>query len=318
MLVELVELVGLYELLGGTAAVGGAAAAARRLRARKLRAHAARQPGRTAAQIRGHYVIERELAERLRRAPREARAALYPQVYDELFRRVPHHPQLARQRDPAERARRARKIGQQLRFLKRFLGPRTRFMEVGAGDCALSLRAAAHAKQVYAVEVSRQLTKDVAAPGNLALVLTDGPSVPLPDGSVDFAFSDQLMEHLHPEDAAEQVRDIQRVLASGGRYFCITPNRLYGPWDISSHFDEQATGLHLKEYSNGELRRLFLECGFREVRFYAGARGYFVRVPYALIAAMEGLLERLPHRWRRLGDFGAVRALLGVRAMAVK
>jgi hypothetical protein len=31
------------------------------------------------------------------------------------------------------------------------------------------------------------------------------------------------MEHLHPEDAFEQLRNIIRALAPGGRYVCITP-----------------------------------------------------------------------------------------------
>lgn len=274
---------------------------------------------RSAAQLREHYVVERELAERLRKAPRAARTALYPQVYDELFRRLPHHPQLARRSDPAEAARRRRKVELQARFLRRFVGPRTVFAELGAGDCSLALALAPFVERVYAVEVSAQITSGVAAPANFRLVLTDGPRVPLADGSVGFAFSDQLMEHLHPEDAADQLREVLRVLGPGGRYLCITPNRLYGPSDISWHFDDEATGLHLKEYSAGELRRLFLANGFREVRFYAGARGFFVRMPYAAIAAAEGVLGALPGRLRRrLGRLAPLRALLGVRALAIK
>ena len=42
-----------------------------------------------------HYTIERELAARLRAAPANERALVYGEVYEELFRRVPDHPQLA-------------------------------------------------------------------------------------------------------------------------------------------------------------------------------------------------------------------------------
>ena len=45
--------------------------------------------------IRQHYVIEKELAGRLRTASKNERRHLYTEVYDELFRRVPDHPQLA-------------------------------------------------------------------------------------------------------------------------------------------------------------------------------------------------------------------------------
>ena len=57
----------------------------------------------TAYPLREHYLIERELADRLRSAPRSERGALYSELYDELFRRVPYHPMLhvgdLRQRD---------------------------------------------------------------------------------------------------------------------------------------------------------------------------------------------------------------------------
>ncbi len=274
--------------------------------------------GRTPAQIREHYVVERELADRLRTAPRGERAALYGAVYDELFRRVPHHPQLLAQ-GARLAERRHQSVEHQWRLVRRFIARDGVFLEVGAGDCALSIRVAGLARTVYAIDVSDELTRRVALPANVELRLTDGAAVPAPSGAVDVAFSHQLMEHLHPEDALEQLREIQRTLRRGGVYLCITPNRLSGPHDVSGHFDEQATGLHLREYSARELGALFFEAGFREVRFFAGARGCYVRVPYALVALAEALLEPLPRRLRKmLGTLAPMRALLGLRVAAVK
>ena len=60
---------------------------------------------RSAENIRQHYIIERELADRLRHASREERrAGLYAAVYNELFRRVADHPQIARKSNPAAQA----------------------------------------------------------------------------------------------------------------------------------------------------------------------------------------------------------------------
>ena len=274
---------------------------------------------RSAEQVREHYLVERSLADRLRAAPRAARPPLYGEVYDELFRRVPHHPQLRATKDAERQARRRRSVEHQWRMVRRFLGPDSVFMEIGAGDCALSIRAAALVRQVFAIDVSEELTRGLALPANVELRLTAGAAVPAPSGAVHVAFSNQLMEHLHPEDALDQLREIQRSLAPGGVYVCITPNRLNGPHDISAHFDEQATGLHLREYSARELRALLREAGFREVRFYAGARGWYLRVPYMLIALGERLLQAIPSRIRRsLGGFAPMRALLGVRVAGVK
>jgi SAM-dependent methyltransferase len=274
---------------------------------------------RSPARLREHYRVERELADRLRKAPAHARKGLYKSAYEELFRTVRDHPQLLAQSEIEVLAQRQRAVSRQLKFLGGMFTPQTTFMEIGAGDCALAVAASALARRVYAIDVAEEITRRFKRPQNCSLVLSDGCSVPLPDASVDLAFSDQLMEHLHPEDAEAQLREIFRCLAPGGRYVCITPNRLYGPSDISGYFDEVATGLHLREYSAGELRAILKRAGFRRLRFYAGARGLYLRVPYALVAAAEGLLEALPHRLRRrIAGWLPMRALLGVRVSAQK
>ena len=51
---------------------------------------------RTPEQLHKDYLVERELADRLRRATRSERQQLYSTVYDELFRQIPDHPQLTR------------------------------------------------------------------------------------------------------------------------------------------------------------------------------------------------------------------------------
>jgi SAM-dependent methyltransferase len=284
-----------------------------------LRPRAAGRDARTAEQLQEHYTVERELADRLRNAPSTVRRALYPLVYDELLRRVPHHPRLRARLDPARLAQRMRQVGQQAGFLRRFLSPRAVLMEIGAGDCALSLALAPFAERVYAIEVSEEILAGVKPPPNVRLVLSDGVSLAVPEGSVHVALSDQLMEHLHPEDARAQLGNIFRSLAPGGRYFCITPNRYYGPTDISGYFDEVPRGMHLREYGAQELRALLLGCGFSAVHFFAGARGVYTRVPYAQVRALELALAPLPYGLRRrIAGLAPLRAALGLRVMAVK
>ena len=268
---------------------------------------------RSAKQLREHYALERELADRLRRAPRSERPGLYSEVYDELFRRLPHHPQL----QAAEMPHDDRQIDRLLGLLREYFTPATVFMEIGPGDCALSIRAAALVRQVYAVDVSEQITRGERRPANFTLVLSDGCSTGVPDGTVDVAFSNQLMEHLHPDDAAEQLQNIHRSLVQGGVYVCLTPNRLYGPHDISCLFDDVATGFHLREYTARDIRALFRSAGFKDVSFYAVAAGRAARCPYWLLAACEGALELLPRRFaRRIADTRLLRAVLGICAVA--
>ena len=156
-------------------------------------------------------------------------------------------------------------------------------------------------------------------PANVAVVLTDGRGIDVPPASVDLAFSDQVMEHLHPDDAGEQLRNIHRALKPGGVYLCVTPNRVYGPSDVSAFFEDEPRGFHLREYTLREIREVFRAAGFVRFHTYVGARGWFVRVPAFVVRATEIALLALPAPLRRrVADLRAFRALLGLRVAAIK
>jgi ubiquinone/menaquinone biosynthesis C-methylase UbiE len=193
------------------------------------------------------------------------------------------------------------------------------FLEIGPGDCSLSLEVAKHVKTVYAVDVSSEISANSIAPNNFVLVISDGISIPLEENSVDVVYSNQVMEHLHPDDAREQTQEVYRVLVPTGTYVCLTPNRLSGPYDVSRHFDTVATGFHLKEYTNTELERLFRDVGFSAVRACMGIKGRFAVTNVSLARWCEGILEQLPASIRnRLGGKFPLRSILGVQLVAQK
>jgi SAM-dependent methyltransferase len=271
---------------------------------------------RSPERIREHYLIEKELAARLRSATKRERQNLYTLVYDELFRRVPDHPQLRLKTD--EQTRR-RLVSERVRLLSRYLRSNSTYLEIGPGDCALAIAVAQQVRQVFAVDVSNEIAAGVTLPKNVELAISDGCSIPVPEGSIDVAYSDQLMEHLHPDDAREQLANICRALARGGVYVCLTPNRLSGPHDVSRYFDEVATGFHLQEYTASELAAMFRAVGFRKLVALVGARGSHVAVPVAFLKGIEVLLSNLP---RGLGKTLArglpLRLILGVKLVASK
>jgi len=118
-------------------------------------------------QIRKHYEIEKRLASKLRAASKEERRYLYSALYDELYRQVPNHPQLLRKANPEYQLRR---VYEQMLFLKRFLKPDSLFLEVGPGDCSLCREVARYVKKVYAIDVSKEITKNKTLPRNFCLV----------------------------------------------------------------------------------------------------------------------------------------------------
>jgi len=270
----------------------------------------------TREQLVAHFEIERELADKLKISTRETRRTLYKEVYDELFRRVPHHPQLTERDSWQARASRA---ARQVRFLLSIAASNPVFLEVGPGDCLTSLEMARRADRVYAVDVSEEITSKIEPPENFHLLLSDGCSIALPPGSVDLVFSNQLMEHLHPEDALVQLQNIYRILKPSGKYLCITPNRFSGPHDVSQHFGDVARGLHLREYALRELLPLFRSAGFSKFHVYIGKDGRYIRVPIALCKSMEAVMDALPRAVRKkIGKFAPCRLLLGIRLLALK
>src|SRR6185295_14990839 len=170
---------------------------------------------RSPERLRHHYEVERKLAARLQAAPRERRLHMLTGLYEELFREVPDHPRVTCKHAPEESRTNVEK---QMQFMRRFLRPQTTLLEIGPGDCAFSFAAARQVRQVYGVDVDAVLSRNADVPRNFRLFISDGVSVPVPAGSVDLAYSNQLMEHLHPDDAREQLANIFAALAPGGAY----------------------------------------------------------------------------------------------------
>jgi len=270
----------------------------------------------TPEQITEHYQLEKKLADKLRNSSKEERAELYTDVYDELFTNIPYHYQLTRKADDKSRQI---SVYKKLQLLKHYLKPDSTFLEVGAGDCSLSLAVCQQVKQVYAVDVSSQVTENKHHPENFKLIISDGVSIPVAANSVTIAYSDQLMEHLHPDDAILQLQNIYQSLAESGLYICITPNRLSGPHDISQYFDKTATCFHLKEYTGTELINLFRQVGFTDIKVSFGFRGVYLRPPLFVYHWAEKFLNAVPFVIRnKLTSSILVNNFLGITVIAKK
>lgn len=268
-------------------------------------------------QLRNHYEIEKGLATRLRQAPKAERQHLYTEVYDELFLQLPEHPQIRKRADSTWSKR---EVQRQLRYLKPYCRGVHAYLEIGPGDCHLTRAMAGFVEQCYAVDVSEEIVSHTQLPANVQLVLSDGTSIPVPVQSIDFVYSHQLMEHLHPDDALEQATNVYRCLKPGGRYLCITPSHLTGPHDVSQHFDDVATGLHLKEYAYRDLITLFRTVGFTRFQALVIFKGHvLLRCPASWMVGLERLFAAFPTRLQRcLGATRTAHNVFGVNLLATK
>lgn len=271
---------------------------------------------RTYDELRAHYTVERELADKLRRSSKDERRHLYTSLYNELYQRVPLHPQLTRKADPNLQYH---ALIERVKFLKRFLGPQSTFMEIGAGDCSLSVALSKDVMKVYAIDVSDEIAKSFEFPENFELIISDGCSIPIAENSITVSYSYQLMEHLHQDDALEQVRNIFKTLAPGGTYICVTPSHLNGPHDVSKYFDDVATGFHLKEYTVTELSQIFKDAGFSKIQIGIATRGIFFCAPLFPACWLEWVLLKLPHALaRKIASLYPFELLLGITMIGTK
>jgi SAM-dependent methyltransferase len=248
-------------------------------------------------QVSEHYEIERELADRLRFArTAHERRALYPVVYRERTERIANHPLVSRARDEQATTAAAEP---QAALLSGLVEPTDTFCEVGAGDGAVASAVASLVGRSIAMDV----TDALALPGDPArgyeFRTFDGFDLGLYE-EVNVAYSNDVAEHLHPDDFADHARTILRALVPGGIYLCVTPNRLSGPHDVSRHFTSAPTGFHLREYTCAELARSLREAGFRRTQVIVSVGGHRIgpRIPVSLIAIVERAIGQLPRRLR--------------------
>ncbi len=267
---------------------------------------------RTAAQLRNHYEVERELAQRLLNSNRDERKLLFSSLYDELFERVPDHPRLTR-RDTPERSEAA--VEARLRILEPHLSRGMHFLEFAAGDCRLAHEVCRLVDRVTAVDISDQRAIIDKSPENFNLELYDGYALDVRDSSVDVVFSYQFLEHLHPEDIEVHFDNVVRILKKGGMYIFDTPHRFSGPHDISGNFGSSLDCLHFQEWTYREMFGLLRRHGFACCYAYAGGKVRRSKLTNLLKIFAENFVGVLPSPLRKLCS---ARLFQGVTAMAIK
>ena len=264
-----------------------------------------------------HYKIEKELAKRLRNASTDQRTSrLYSQVYEDLFLKIPDHPQLLRKLSDIEKKN---IVANKFSFISDFIQPEDLFVELGAGDCSFSIAVAKKVRSVCAIDISYCITGNLDTPENFNLIISDATKISLTSNLANLIFSDQFVEHLHPEDAINHFKEVYRILCNKGYYVCLTPHRFSGPHDISVYFDDVATGLHLKEYSNAEIENLMRQVGFTNIRTIVKYKSKTIIFPIKLINWIEKVVAKLPvHIRRKVARLPILRNFLGISIIGQK
>jgi SAM-dependent methyltransferase len=242
-------------------------------------------------QVKNHYLVEKALADKLKNSAREQRTEIFSTMYDELFSKVPDHPRLTiRSSKYLTNQSNKRKFT----LFGKFLEPNSVVVEFAPGDCKFAKEASKKVQSYYGVDISEQSDKFDQMPDNFELIVYDGYNLQnIKDNSVDIVLSDQLIEHLHEEDAQTHLKLVHNILKPGGKYVFRTPHLLTGPHDVSQYFSYRAEGFHLKEWTFTEMKIALCDHGFSKFDTYWSAKGLSVKLPNFYFNVCESMLNKI-------------------------
>lgn len=150
--------------------------------------------------------------------------------------------------------------------------PPKKIYEVGSGKGEMIAYLAKQGYQCRATEITRERgQKFIKEVQNLTWSIIDGVHLASFEQKefYDVVFSNQVIEHLHPDDIITHFKNTYAILKKGGRYIFSTPHRYNGPCDISQVFKSDVPkGMHLKEYTFREIKNLLLKAGFLKIESF--------------------------------------------------
>jgi SAM-dependent methyltransferase len=111
----------------------------------------------------------------------------------------------------------------------RHFPPETRLLDVGCGGAWLG----DHFERYTGVDVSPEAVGAAQGRGIEVLQIEPGQALPFPDQSFDGVVLKDVLEHVG--DPVALVRDVHRVLRSGGKVFASSPDAQRWVWDDYTH-----------------------------------------------------------------------------------
>jgi 2-polyprenyl-3-methyl-5-hydroxy-6-metoxy-1,4-benzoquinol methylase len=253
--------------------------------------------------------IEGELAQRLAQATPDERLRLYGTIYDRIYEmHLGRDPQLL------DFGAGLDLVG----FLEKLTLRGETILEVGCGAGLLAIEMAQRGRQVLAIDASARILEQARrrardTPG-LTLATSLGTEIPACDLSFDFAYSVEVLEHLHADDVSPHVQEVHRVLKPGGRYWLLTPHRLdsIGTAERFGVDIDESHDVHLKEWTYSELERELRLAGFASLRSpWRNARMQWLPL---MPASWFAAAERLP---RPILRHRGARSLAGIIACSI-
>jgi len=130
----------------------------------------------------------------------------------------------------------------------------------GSGYAPRALREASHAGRAYGIDASPAMAHNAASytdDDGVGFLVGDFGHLPFPDDAVDHAFS--MEAFYYAPDPAAVLREVERVLRSGGTFFCAVNYYEENPY---SHDWPERVGVEMTLWGRDRYREAFRAAGF--------------------------------------------------------
>jgi len=218
----------------------------------------------TEEMILAHWDLERRLAQELLGSTAENRWEVFEKCYTRLYSELPWLNALTGQED-----RTAPEVTYRC-WLEVIGSPPQTVYEIGSGKGEMITYLSDCGFRCKGTEITRERGAkfvDASYP-NLSWGSSDGVHLDRfePSGAYDVVLSNQVIEHIHPDDLDAHLKGAFTILSEKGKYIFNTPHAFTGPADVSKVFNcVTPKGMHLKEYTFRELKSRLLAVGFSRV-----------------------------------------------------
>jgi cyclopropane fatty-acyl-phospholipid synthase-like methyltransferase len=233
--------------------------------------------------------LEAELTDRLLLSTPENRWSEFSDAYSRLFRELPWHRSIEQAGDVRDHA-----------CWGQLLGKPKKILEIGSGGGGLIRDLARRGHQCHGAEITKERGRKYVSDGEgIEWLETDGVNLSrfVGENGFDAIVSDQVFEHLHPDDHLTHLSEARKVLRPGGRYILRAPHRSTGPHDLSEIFGlDDAVFLHLCEPTYTIAQSLCRQAGFDRVAAVLALRRFRFAFASSLFRKYQVLIERIEAR----------------------
>jgi SAM-dependent methyltransferase len=256
-----------------------------------------------------HWALERRLTTELLSSDPASRWNVFERCYSTLYSELPWLNELSGAASTESAVNEAEDWSG-------LIGPPPRRVyEIGSGKGRLAAALADRGYECTATEITRERgQKWTADRHTLRWTVADGVHLDNFERRewYDAVISDQMIEHLHPDDLVPHFVGAYAILKARGRYVFATPHAFAGPSDVSRVFGrDRPEGMHLKEYTYRELQDAVSAAGFNRIdavfrgpgavraRCGRAVRPTSSRTYFLYLRVVERAIARLPHHQRR-------------------